>query len=388
MTLDKFPDAEDFYKNYWDQKPFVVRGAIDKEVIESLIDGDTLAGLSLEEDVKSRLMIKAAGKNEWACEHGPFADDRFATLGIENWSLLVQNVEQYHIETSQLLKEVHFSPRWMMDDIMVSYSAPGGSVGPHTDSYHVFLVQGIGKRKWKLSRAPINDDRFIDDMDLKVLKDGFDGDEYDVEMGDVIYIPPHFAHEGVTMEEAMTFSVGFLVPTMSELLVEYAQYLEQLPRKKKRYAGHGLDCNSAGFSVSLDAQRSLQSDLINMVQSDDFSQWMACYFSTPTHDDADNLEQRDEQLSSAQLRAALEEGQCLYKPEYVKIAMTSTASGTLNLSVYGRTVSCGDGNEKIFQWLNQTRPLSLREIQAMEEEEAAFELLTNLYNQGVISLKN
>ena len=127
MILNEFPSTDDFYKTYWGKKPFIVRGAIDQDLFDDLIDGDSLAGLSLEEDIKSRLVITEPENNKWICHHGPFPEDKFSTLGDSNWNLLVQNVEQYHPETAQLLSAFNFSPRWLMDDIMVSYSATGGS---------------------------------------------------------------------------------------------------------------------------------------------------------------------------------------------------------------------------------------------------------------------
>jgi len=156
MILDKFPDPKEFYETYWGKKPFIVKQSIDPSIFDSLIDGNTLAALAMEDDVKSRIVITEKTGHKWTCKHGPFEEEAFSDLGENNWSLLVQNVEQYHTDTSQLLQHFHFSPRWLMDDIMVSYSTTGGTVGPHTDSYHVFLVQGQGKRRWKISDTIID----------------------------------------------------------------------------------------------------------------------------------------------------------------------------------------------------------------------------------------
>lgn len=279
MILEKFPTVEDFYKNYWCQKPFLVKGAIDTGLFDQLIDGDTLAGLALEEEVRSRLVIKKSDDCEWECEHGPFEDDRFSQLGEENWNLLVQNVEKYHEDTALLLESFNVSPRWLLDDIMVSYSAKGGSVGPHIDSYHVFLVQGLGQRTWRVGHEPIQNEEYIENIELKVLKNGFEGEELNVEKGDVIYIPPNFAHEGITLEDAMTFSVGFLGPKMSELFVEYGYYLEQVEKDNKRYIGEGLTPHSATLEISKEAKNHIKNDFINTIESKSFSEWLEEYFS-------------------------------------------------------------------------------------------------------------
>lgn len=280
MILEKFPTPEEFYKKYWNQKLFVVRGGIAPTLFDTLIDGDTLAGLSLEEDIKSRLVMTASEGEKWTCEHGPFDEDRFQTLGNKNWSLLVQNVEKYHTDTATLLEHFNFSPRWLLDDIMVSYSAAGGSVGPHTDSYHVFLVQGEGRRLWRVGSMPVENEDCIDGLDLKVLKDGVQGEEIIVEKGDVIYIPPKFAHEGTTLENAMTFSIGFLGPKMSELFIEYGYYLEQTEIDNKRYVGKGLTVESACLEVPFSAKETIKNDLLNTLDKDSFSDWLNAYFSS------------------------------------------------------------------------------------------------------------
>lgn len=385
MLLYQFPAPEDFYKNYWNKKPFIVRGAIDQGVFDDLIDGDTLAGLSLEDDIKSRLVITSEEGHKWTCHHGPFDDDKFSTLGDENWNLLVQNVEQYHPDTAQLLRYFNFSPRWLMDDIMVSYSAKGGSVGPHTDSYHVFLVQGIGSRRWKISHAPIENGEYIKNSDLKVLKNSFDGEEVDVVMGDVIYIPPHFAHEGITLEEAMTFSIGFLGPKISEMLVEYGHYLSDNSAQDQRYSGQELNIDSSSFVINQAAQKKVQGNLIEVIHSDSFSRWMAQYFSTPTHADIEDIESRENSISSSNLLNMLESGKMLERQEHIKIAVTETSSGERNIAVYGIITPVSQSCEGIIDLLNSGHEISIQDIEALGNMNEIIEMIACLYNQNVWS---
>ena len=205
--LSAFPDPQTFYADFWNKAPFVVTGGIEAEFIEALIEPDELAGLSLEEEVRARLVTGPGGG--WTCRHGPFEERDFTELGEQGWNLLVHNVEHFHPPVSRLLPEFNFSPRWLLDDIMISYSAPGGTVGPHIDSYHVFLVQGQGRRRWKVGHAPLGEEQYIPDIDLKVLRNEFEGTTVEVGPGDIIYIPPRVPHEGITLDSAMTFSVGF-----------------------------------------------------------------------------------------------------------------------------------------------------------------------------------
>ena len=275
LPLDELPNPVQFYKEFWNKKPFIIKNAIDDEIMGGLITADELAGLSLEEDIRSRIV--QAGK--WSCELGPFLADKFTTLGEENWSLLVQNVEIHHPPTNKIIEPFQFSPSWLIDDVMVSYSAPGGGVGPHLDSYHVFLIQGTGKRRWKIGREAIRNEKYIDNLDLKILEDDYLGETYDVEQGDVISIPPYFPHTGETLEEALTFSTGFLGPSLSELLVEYGHYIEEQAEINKRYDGNQLNVASSGDQMSAGELNNFRTTLTNAIGSDHFEKWLKGYFS-------------------------------------------------------------------------------------------------------------
>lgn len=384
MILDQFPTTEEFYKTYWGKRPFIVRSYIGASFMKDLVDGDTMAGLSLEEDIKSRIVTNDSSGKKWKCEHGPFDETRFSDLGERDWSLLVQNVEQYHDETAKLLEYFHFSPRWLLDDVMVSYSTPGGSVGPHTDSYHTFLVQGIGVREWKISNVPVMDDNYIKGMDLKVLQNGFKGDTFEVRMGDVIYLPPHFGHEGITRETAMTFSVGFLGPKMSEMMSEYAAYLEEDEALDNRYLGISMTADSAAFSISAQEQNTIRSGLISMLESDGFYLWMAKYLSAPTHTDPDNIDPIDEPVDGDEMLYALQKGMVLKRNECVKISITTSSDGVLNLAVYGDVVSCDPSHNDLIKTLNRNDAISMENLSLLGDKHLVISLLTRLYNLGVI----
>ena len=386
MILDTFPCPEDFYKTYWGKKPFIVKNFIAKHIIETLIDGDTLAGLSLEEDIRSRFITNDKNGMNWACEQGPFPDTHFDNLSDQNWSLLVQNVEHHHKDTAKLLKHFQFSPRWLLDDVMVSFSAPGGSVGPHTDSYHTFLVQGIGKRTWKISPERIEEEDYADNPDMKILKNGFEGDTFEVTAGDVIYMPPFFGHEGKTLEAAMTFSVGFLGPQLSEMLADYAQYLEENDSLNKRYLAETLDIESSGFSISESTQDTIKHDLLSAIQSEAFGVWMATYFAQTTHEDIDDVETNNTQLSTIEILTALECGKVLSRPEETKIAITVASDGGFHVSAYDVVTYVPETLYPLIKVLNLGGPISLNTVQELENLEAALKLIAHLYCNNILTL--
>ncbi|MCF8474426.1 MAG: cupin domain-containing protein [Emcibacter sp.] len=293
LILDTLPTTEEFFHKFWNKKPFVVRSMIPKEIITALIDEDHLAGLSMEEEVQSRLVKKGKKQSDWTCTYGPFDEKVFAKLGEEDWSLLVQNTDQYHDGTAELLKYFNFSPRWLLDDIMVSFSPKGGTVGAHTDSYHVFLVQGKGERHWKIASAPIKNEDYIEDISLKILKESFEGEEVTVTEGDVIYIPPRFAHQGVSLKPSLTYSVGFLGPTLSEMLTEFGHYIEEHHVDIPRYLGQNLTESAVPFHIAPNHIDDLKSFMTDIFDQDYFIKWLTHYFTSPIQtyeDDYDNVE--------------------------------------------------------------------------------------------------
>ena len=211
--------ADQFLAEYWQKKPLLIRNAIPN--FEPPIDGDDLAGLSLEPEVESRLVIG----DDWALEHGPFEESRFASLPEHNWSLLVQGVDLWVPEVAGLLKSFDFLPSWRVDDIMVSYAEDGGNVGPHFDYYDVFLIQGEGQRHWQIGQHCSEAELHTDSTALKILKNLEVSDEWTLNPGDMLYLPPKIAHHGVAIGQCTTFSVGFRAPAATEMLDDLATEL-------------------------------------------------------------------------------------------------------------------------------------------------------------------
>ncbi len=379
MILERFPDIQTFYRDYWHKKPFIVRGYIPKEAFDDFIDPEILAGLSLEEAIKSRLIMNDEDGASWRCQHGPLTEDTFKKLEDKNWSILVQNIEQYHQETASLLSYFDTSPRWLIDDIMVSYSTIGGSVGPHKDSYHTFLVQGMGKRTWKISDNEVIDNTYAENGDIRILANGFDGDNYQVECGDVIYMPPQFGHEGITTESAMTFSVGFQGPKLSEILSEYAYFLEENDAHNTRYLGKNLSPSDSHFTLSSKAVNTIQQRIQNAVSSDHFQEWLVGFFSTPTH--VNLHEDVLEPLTSDDITEALENGTSLIRPKYIKIVIYDSKDGFI-LSALGETVVIDKDQTAIIETLNNNQPLTSAHLNNAKSGA----LITTLYNIGVLHI--
>ena len=235
--------TDEFIKEYWQKKPFLAKQAFVD--FQSPISADELAGLSLEDEVNSRLIIKS--NKRWQVQHGPLPEDTFAHLPDTNWTLLVQHVDSLDPEVNALLGAFRFIPNWRLDDIMMSYAADRGSVGPHFDYYDVFLLQAEGKRRWKLGQRCDKDTPLLPDQDMKILADFQQEEEYLLEPGDMLYIPPGISHWGIAEGECTTISIGFRAPSHAELLLEFAQEKASQLDEDQRYRDTNLQVqNSSG----------------------------------------------------------------------------------------------------------------------------------------------
>lgn len=211
MHLNPQFDYQKFLKNSWQKKPEILRNFL---LDEQLITPNELAGLSCEKFSESRLVLENPPKK---IKHGPFAEKVFEKLPAEGWSLLVQSVDFYHEQTRQLKELFDFIPGWRLDDIMVSFATSGGGVGPHFDHYDVFLIQGDGKRLWQLGDVCDLHTMIDDSSQLNLLSEFSAKEEFILEKGDALYLPPHISHNGISLNNSLCFSVGFRAPSAYEM---------------------------------------------------------------------------------------------------------------------------------------------------------------------------
>lgn len=209
-----------FLHEYWQKKPLLVRNAFPG--FSGLLSPQELAGLACLDEAQSRLVQHKGDR--WLLRDGPFADHDFAHLPKTKWTLLVQGVNHFLPEAERLLREFDFVPHARLDDLMVSYAPKGGSVGPHFDSYDVFLLQGLGQRHWQISAQ--QDMTLVPDAPLKILQHFQPEQEWTLGPGDLLYLPPRYAHFGVAEGDCMTYSVGFRAPSAQELATQFLAFLQ------------------------------------------------------------------------------------------------------------------------------------------------------------------
>ena len=212
----------EFMRRHWQRRPLLVRGALTG--FTSPVTRSALFSLAARDDVESRLVRKSAGG--WALVHGPLSRKQLRPLGERNWTLLVQGVDLHDAAARSLLEAFRFVPDARLDDLMISWASDGGGVGPHVDSYDVFLLQARGMRRWRLARRydPALDER----APLKVLRRFAPEQEHVLTAGDLLYLPPGWAHDGVALGgDCVTCSIGMRAPQRGGLAGELAQRLAE-----------------------------------------------------------------------------------------------------------------------------------------------------------------
>lgn len=234
-----------FLTEYWQKKPLLIRQAIPN--FEGLLTPNELAGLACEEDVQSRIVQNI--DQSWQLQHGPFDEDDLTSLPAKDWTLLVQGVNLHMPEAAELLSQFNFIPHARLDDLMVSYAPTGGSVGPHMDSYDVFLLQGSGTRRWKLNAQP--DLTLVKDVPLRILEKFEAEQEWVLEPGDMLYLPPNIAHHGVSEDDdCMTYSIGFRVPKTQELIHAFLEHLQDTVQAEGLYEDADLSLQPHPAEIS------------------------------------------------------------------------------------------------------------------------------------------
>jgi 50S ribosomal protein L16 3-hydroxylase len=214
LTLLGGLTPEQFMKRHWQKKPLLIRQALPD--MKPLIERSQLLEMVESEEVESRLIVRKGAK--WNLKKGPMGRKSLPSLKTPDWTVLIQGVDLHNDAVHSLLQQFRFVPAARLDDLMISFATEGGGVGPHVDSYDVFLLQAQGQRKWRIGRQKGYE--LQEGLPLKILKDFKPEAEFVLNPGDMLYLPPGYAHDGVAVGECMTYSVGFRVPRSAQLASE------------------------------------------------------------------------------------------------------------------------------------------------------------------------
>ncbi len=382
-----------FLRDYWQKRPLLIRGAFTQ--FHNAITPEDLAGLACEEAALSRIVLRDPERDRWTLRNGPFAETDFAKLGKRNWTLLVQDVDKWDVDVAALLGEFAFLPSWRIDDIMVSYATDGGGVGPHVDNYDVFLVQGVGQRRWRISfdmRAPRKSphirvrtsqfapQEFRTDSDLKLLREFTPTHEWLLEPGDTLYLPPGEAHEGAAVGACMTFSVGMRAPAQAELLLDFAECLADAMGEERRYVDPDLapSKNSGEIDAAALARARAAMPHFSNVDNATLARWFGCFITR--YRAAHEAAPAARSITVAQLAVKLPRASLLRNP-WSRMAWTRQGRNAL-LFIAGHAHTCPLALARL---LSGAREISGTELQRCAGE-TGLSVVADLVNAGHLQL--
>ncbi|WJS97529.1 cupin domain-containing protein [Novosphingobium humi] len=370
-------DVAAFLNANWQKRPLLIRNPWKAWV--NPLEPDELAGLACEEGVESRLITSGSGK--LALERGPFAEDRFAKLGKEPWTLLVQAVDHYVPDVAALIEPFRFVPDWRIDDVMVSYANDGGGVGPHFDQYDVFLIQGLGRRRWRVGPVCDAQTPLVPHEDLRLIEDFEATGDWVLEPGDILYVPPGFAHDGVAIgDDCMTYSVGFRAPSRAELAEGWTAHQVDAMAEDDRYSDPDLRPQSHPGEITAEALDRLHGMVLaSLGDRDAFARWFGHYNSLSKYAETDW--RPEEQMEAEEVAAMLGEGHALHRNPAHRFAFIEAGEGVL-LFVDGVCRECRSEAAELARDL-----CAGGEWSGATPGEDALTLLTALINQGSLGFE-
>ncbi|MEG3115369.1 cupin domain-containing protein [Salinicola sp. 4072] len=368
-----------FLSQHWQKSPLLIRGALPGFV--SPLEPDDLAGLACEEGIEARLVEEHGPDKAWQVSHGPFDEETFSRLPAGGWSLLVQAVDHYVPEVAELLEAFDFIPSWRLDDVMVSYAPPGGSVGAHVDQYDVFLLQASGRRRWQLGGTPGDDARLLPGIDLRILEDFMveAGQDWVLEPGDMLYLPPGVAHHGISdADDCLTFSIGFRAPSTDEVVTSFADYIGEQLGDSQRYGDADLQPPAAIGELDDQAIARVRALLLDAIdRPEQMAQWFGRAMTQPKY--LDQLIPPESPAEPSELRSALESGSELTHSLGSRFAWRRLDDARATLFADGDAIVC---DLELAQYLSANSRLDARVLEFPNSEP----LLATLINSGTLSV--
>lgn len=374
---------QQFLQQYWQKKPLLIRQAFPE--FESPISPEELAGLACEPEIESRL-IEEYGQdgNSWQVTMGPLSEEDFSRLPETHWTMLVQDIDKHLPELQYLLDPFQFIPDWRRDDLMVSYATESGSVGPHTDAYDVFLLQAQGARRWQIGDQAIDEACLIDGLDLQILAEFSPDQSWDLQPGDMLYLPPHFAHHGVALNDCMTFSFGFRAPACVDVFDGLVNTLLEQGLDKLRYQDPDLLVNPHGAEIDNAALTRLKQLLHQAIdQSESAVATALGKFVSETKPALALIaaEAGSDLLSVDELSIYFEQGRILQRNLYYRFAWTHSDTGG-QLFMAGESYSVAVESVACLSVLAENKLINANDWQVLMQAKGVAHILCQLIAEG------
>ncbi len=373
--------VETFLRDYWQKKPLLIRQAF--PAFEAPVTPEELAGLACEEGIHSRMVLEEGGSKPWELRYGPFSEEDFASLPPKGWSILVSDVEKAVPELMTIIEPFRFIPDWRIDDLMMSYAPPGGSVGAHVDQYDVFLLQAWGRRRWMIESTPRDDENaYIDGLDLRILREFEPDQSWDLEPGDLLYLPPGIPHHGVALTECMTWSIGFRAPAHADIVGAVCESLVERINPRIRYADPDLAPQSNPGEISAAALTKLTRLVREALNPDDAAlQRILGEWLTERNLNLGGLFPDNDPLSLDELREMVEDGEVLRRVPAARLAFIAQP-GKVLFFMDGECVELSEAGRGMVETLCREQLFDAKAADA--HGEAVWPLLHRLYARGCL----
>jgi 50S ribosomal protein L16 3-hydroxylase len=371
-----------FLTRYWQKSPHLIRQAFPGFIPP--ISADELAGLACEPGVESRLITRTRKKTAWSVRQGPFKKSDFKAQPKKYWTLLVHDTDKHHPDLADFLHYFDFIPNWRIDDLMISYAADGGSVGPHVDAYDVFLLQAKGQRRWSItqkSAVPAHG-RNIELEQVHTFKPQH---TWLLEAGDMLYLPPGVAHHGIAVGECMTFSIGFRAPAETEMLADLNHKLLMRLDKKTRYTDPDIHTSDADPGL---ISKKVRTDIRNRVRNaqrlndSEIDEWFGCFITEPKPWLTPSPARRN--VTVSELRSRLAKRKMLRRDPAIILVWYREEPSSIKLFANGHCYVLPVRLSGLTRVLCKHRTYGQQTLATWLADGQAVSLLAELYNSGIV----
>ena len=374
---------DEFLRDYWQQKPVLIRNAWPN--FEPLLSAQELAGLSLEDDIESRLILEQGQDGPWEIRKGPFSEKDYRSLPKSHWTLLIQAIDHWVPEAAELLEHFRFIPSWRIDDLMISYAVDGGSVGPHYDQYDVFLLQAEGQREWRIGQHCDSNSPIIGNTRLRILSEFEETERWVLNPGDMLYLPPQLAHYGIAQGECMTYSIGFRAPSVSQLLETSLDVVLPTLTENQRYCDAGIQPAVSASRIDQQATERLANLLTSELQKPEvLAKILGQLMTEPKYSEllpeAENEITWDEWLDTV-------EGESLLRHEHARFAYFTDDNQCLFFN-HGECTVLPKPCTQLVATLGDYRQYSIDQLQHLALDDQGKNLLLQLWAQQMIYVES
>jgi 50S ribosomal protein L16 3-hydroxylase len=374
-----------FLSEYWQKKPLLVRGAWPD--FKAPVTPADLKAIACRDDVEGRLVLERGGDYPWELRFGPFEPEELDELPSSHWTLLVQHMDRLHPEVGKMLEGIQFLPNWRLDDIMISYAPGEGGVGAHIDNYDVFLVQGFGQRKWQINTVPVAEENIVPDLDVSILADFVADQEWILEPGDMLYLPPRIAHFGVALGDCMTYSIGCRAPSKEGLVTDFLEHVLASSTDEHFFSDPDRMPAERPGEVGSDIKLFARTALSEALSDGNFlDRWLGEHLTRGIHfEDDDNAKGTH---TKNELLHQLSTGARLRPETATRVAFDRMDNGDLLLFVDGTSIDVASDLQSFLDKLTKSRGIDMSDmpIAGSTEYEAATDLVFMLYASGFYKL--